>query len=103
MADLTPEEARLTAARALLQAAEDRLQAGDPKAALASARGGLERLGPDYAPAGVKDDTTMYLHLADEHERAGRLDRAARTAIDMLRTRVRLFTRSRADRSDADA
>jgi hypothetical protein len=41
----------------------------------------------------------MYLRLAEEHERAGRLDRAARTTIDMLRTRIDLFARAHPERA----
>jgi hypothetical protein len=82
--------ARLSAARDWLAVGARALADGDGPRAVRAARCGLEELGDDYAPPGVKDDTGLKLLAADELVGEGRLDDAAALMLRMLETRAEL-------------
>lgn len=87
---------RLAAARAWLGLGESALAAGSAPRAYEAGRAGLDELGAEYAPEGVKDDTQLKLLAADDLVSEGRLDDAARVVLRMLRTRSELYARRHA-------
>jgi hypothetical protein len=91
------EYARMAAARAWLDLAEQLLRAGDADGAISAARAGIGELGDAYRSPRVDDDTTLKLEVAEEQRQGGQLEMAARLFIKMLETRTNLFAESHPD------
>jgi hypothetical protein len=91
------DHARLAAARAWLELGTRFLCAGEVEEALASARDGLEELGPRYADSQAIDDTDLKLAAAEEQIEAGNLADGASVALRVLETRTRLYRDAHAD------
>lgn len=85
------------AAREALEKAEVARAKGELEPARAELLRALAELGKDYAPPGVVDDTSLKLAAADELWDKGRREDSISTTVNMLRTRLRLYTERHAD------
>jgi len=65
--------------------------------ALASARDGLEELGPRYIDSQAIDDNDLKLAAAEEQIEAGNLADGASVALRVLEMRTRLYRDAHAD------
>lgn len=83
----------LASARGDLGIARTAIASGDVKLAIVRARGGLDTLGPHYAPDDVADDTGLKIAAAADRERAGALADAAAVLCAMLESRIALYER----------
>lgn len=81
---------RFEKAAAQLRVADGATKRGDYRAANVALDAGLERLGYDYAPPEVADDTDLHLILAKGQQRNGKLRLAAASKRSILASRLRL-------------
>ncbi|HEY0476902.1 MAG TPA: hypothetical protein VGD37_05230 [Kofleriaceae bacterium] len=86
--------AELAGARAWAALGAQRLSAGDAADAVTAARAGLEELGDDYRPRGVKDDTMMKIDAAEERITEGAVADGAAVLLRMLETRIELYVQN---------
>jgi hypothetical protein len=77
--------------RAWLKLGQARLQAADTNGAIAAAYAGLEDLGRDYAPPGVRDDTTLKIDAAKERINEGHVADGARVLLRVLDARLQMY------------
>lgn len=87
---------RLAGARAWASLGAQCQSAGDSVNAVAAARSGLEELGDDYRPPGVKDDTMLKIDAASERIADGAVADGAAVLLRMLDTRIQLYTQKHA-------
>ena len=66
-------------------------EAGD---AVTAAQAGLNELGDDYRPRGVKDDTMMKIDAAEERIAEGAVADGAAVLLRMLETRIQLYVQN---------
>jgi len=83
--------ARLAGARAWSALGASRLATGDAEGAIRCADAGLEELGEQYRPPGVKDSTTLKIAAARERIEQGAAQDGASVLLDMLRVRSGLY------------
>jgi len=87
---------RLAGARAWSALGAQCLSAGDAANAAAAARSGLQELGNDYRPPGVKDDTMMKIDAAEERIADGAIADGAAGLLRSLDTRIQLYVQNNA-------
>jgi hypothetical protein len=87
---------RLAGARAWSALGAQCLSAGDAASAAAAARAGLQEIGDDYRPDGVKDDTLMKIDAAEERITDGAVADGAAGLLRSLDTRIPLYVQKNA-------
>jgi hypothetical protein len=87
---------RLAGARAWSALGAQCLSAGDAANAAAAGRAGLQELGDDYRPEGVKDDTFMKIDAAEERITDGAVADGAAGLLRSLDTRIQLYVQKNA-------
>ena len=87
---------RLAGARAWSALGAQCQSAGDAANAAAAARAGLQELGNDYRPPGVKDDTLMKIDAAEERIADGAAADGATGLLRSLDTRIQLYVQKNA-------
>jgi hypothetical protein len=89
-----PDGQRLAGAVASARAGRRLLTGGDADGAIAAARAGLEEAGDVPSDLGVKDDTGLKLHAAEERLADGHPEDAAEIMLDVLEARAELHARA---------
>jgi hypothetical protein len=86
--------AELVGARAWAALGADCMSAGDVANAARAAQAGLDELGADYRPRGVKDDTMMKIDAANERIAEGAVADGAAVLLRTLETRIALYVQN---------